>query len=73
MIILPQSELAAARDVAEKLRRTIANHDFNRVGTVTASYGVVALASSENAKSLAQRVDEALYRAKNRGRNRVEC
>ncbi|MBC54264.1 MAG: hypothetical protein CMQ34_10580 [Gammaproteobacteria bacterium] len=73
MVILPQSGLAAARDVAEKLRTTIANHDFNRVGRVTASYGVADLAPSENAKSLAQRVDEALYRAKDRGRNRVEC
>lgn len=72
MVILPQSRLNEAREVAEKLRKTIADHDFNKVGTVTASYGVVELTLAENSKSLAQRVDEALYRAKDRGRNRVE-
>jgi diguanylate cyclase (GGDEF)-like protein len=72
MIILPQSALEAAQDAAEKLRQTIANHTFANVGHVTASYGVVELAPQENSKSLAQRVDAALYRAKDRGRNRVE-
>ncbi|HDZ08317.1 sensor domain-containing diguanylate cyclase [Pseudohongiella sp.] len=72
MVILPQTGLDAARDVAEKLRKTIAHYAFNKVGAVTASYGVVELNPQENAKALAQRVDEAMYRAKERGRNRVE-
>lgn len=72
MVILPQSGLDAAREVAEKLRKAIANHIFDKAGTVTASYGVVELTAKESSKSLTQRVDEALYRAKERGRNRVE-
>lgn len=72
MVILPQSGLEAAREVAEKLRKAIASYCFDKVGTVTASYGVVELNPQENAKALAQRVDEAMYRAKERGRNRVE-
>ncbi len=72
MVLLPQTTLEAALDVAEKLRLAVAGHQFSHVGTVTASYGVAELAPQENARSLAQRVDEALYRAKDRGRNRVE-
>lgn len=72
MVVLPQAGLDAARNVAEKLRRAIADHCFDQVGSVTASFGVAELAPPENSKSLTQRVDEALYRAKDRGRNRVE-
>ena len=72
MVLLPQTTLEAALDVAEKLRLAVAGHQFSHVGTVTASYGVAELTPQENARSLAQRVDEALYRAKDRGRNRVE-
>ncbi|MFT6420499.1 MAG: diguanylate cyclase (GGDEF)-like protein/PAS domain S-box-containing protein [Porticoccus sp.] len=72
MVLLPQTGLNTAKDVAEKLRQAIASHQFNKLGSITASFGVVELAPHENVKSLAQRVDEALYRAKERGRNRVE-
>lgn len=72
MVILPQTGLDAASDVAEKLRKAIADHRFNDIGTATASFGVAELAHKESARTLAQRVDEALYRAKGQGRNRVE-
>lgn len=72
MVLLPQTGLDTAKDVAKKLRRTIAAHPFDKLGSITASFGVVELAPHESSKSLAQRVDEALYRAKELGRNRVE-
>ncbi|MGM0987422.1 MAG: sensor domain-containing diguanylate cyclase [Pseudomonadota bacterium] len=72
MVLLPETGLAAAGKVAEKLRRAIADHRFEGPGGVTASFGVAQLASGEDSRSLAQRVDEALYRAKALGRNRVE-
>ncbi|MEP3856388.1 MAG: diguanylate cyclase [Porticoccus sp.] len=72
MVLLPQTGLNTAKDVAEKLRQAIAAHQFNKLGSITASFGVVEFAPHEKAKSLAQRVDEALYRAKELGRNRVE-
>ncbi|MGM0914800.1 MAG: sensor domain-containing diguanylate cyclase [Pseudomonadota bacterium] len=73
MVLLPHTGLEAASRVAEKLRQTIASHRFETLGSVTASFGVVELAGGENSRSLAQRVDEALYRAKALGRNRVEA
>lgn len=72
MVMLPQTGLTIAMNVAEKLRRVIAAHYHDHVGSVTASFGVVELGSEEKSKLLAQRVDEALYRAKDAGRNRVE-
>lgn len=73
MVLLPQTGLDAARKVAEKLRQAIAHHRFEGPGSITASFGVAQLAPGEGARSLAQRVDEALYRAKALGRNRVEA
>ncbi|QIB64831.1 sensor domain-containing diguanylate cyclase [Kineobactrum salinum] len=72
MVLLPQSGLAAAERVADKLCETIAQHQFAGIGAVTASFGVVELKPGENSDSLEKRVDDALYRAKARGRNRVE-
>ncbi|NYS61418.1 sensor domain-containing diguanylate cyclase [Vreelandella salicampi] len=72
MVILPQTCLEAARDVAEKLRRAIATYHFNQVGTVTASFGVTEFIPRDDSKLMAQRADDALYRAKSLGRNRVE-
>lgn len=72
MVVLPQTGLNAAKAVAEALRLAIAEHHFDSIGTVTASFGVAEFAFHENSWSLVQRVDEALYRAKTLGRNRVE-
>ena len=72
MVLLPETGLAAAGKVAEKLRRAIADHRFEGPGGVTASFGVAQMVPGEDSRSLAQRVDEALYRAKALGRNRVE-
>jgi len=72
MVLLPETGLAAAGKVAEKLRLAIADHRFEGLGGVTASFGVAEMVPGEDSRSLAQRVDEALYRAKALGRNRVE-
>ncbi|MFP4138813.1 MAG: diguanylate cyclase [Halomonas sp.] len=72
MVLLPETDLEAAGKVAEKLRQAIAHHRFKGIGGVTASFGVAQLSPGENDRSLVHRVDEALYRAKALGRNRVE-
>jgi diguanylate cyclase (GGDEF)-like protein len=72
MVLLPQSELAAAERAAEKLREVIAQHRFDRIESVTASFGVVELKPEEDSNALEKRADDALYRAKAKGRNRVE-
>ena len=72
MLLMPQSDIVAARSAAEKLRRVIAAHTFDKVNKLTVSFGVTAFAPQDDLNSLLKRVDDALYRAKERGRNRVE-
>jgi two-component system cell cycle response regulator len=65
-------DLDDALDVGESIRRRVSSHDFG-VGLVrpTLSIGVAALEGQESAEQLLRRADEALYRAKKSGRNRV--
>lgn len=72
MVLMLQSDIQSARNTAEKLRLAIAGHHFEKVNKLTVSFGVAALDSHDNLNSLLKRVDDALYLAKNRGRNRVE-
>jgi two-component system cell cycle response regulator len=62
--------------VAERLRRRIASEPFPiqqaaRMVEVTISIGIAALSGQDNAASVLKRADQALYRAKRDGRNRV--
>ena len=75
-ILLPETNLEAAAFVAERLRQNIADHPVVTVkGSVpcTVSVGVTRLLPADtNIDELLHRADQALYRAKNAGRNRVE-
>ncbi len=65
-----------ARRLAERLRWEIEDCEYRWEGItlqMTASLGCTTLRSSDTAASLFQRADRALYRAKESGRNRVEC
>ncbi|MGE5758437.1 MAG: diguanylate cyclase [Sideroxydans sp.] len=72
MILMPQSDIEGARNAAEKLRVAIAGQHFDKVGYITASFGVAEFGSGDDIGSLLKRVDDALYKAKGRGRNCVE-
>lgn len=71
IIISPQTTLASAEQLAEKLRSTIASFDFTVVSHKTASFGVTGYQAGDDEDSMTRRVDEYLYRAKELGRNRV--
>ena len=74
-IVLPDTNLAGALDVAEKLRAAIARISVPGVDrTTTASFGVAILPDDAGEPDLLLRVaDRALYAAKNAGRDRVEA
>lgn len=72
MIICADNSLNEAIQLAEKLRMAIASYTFSEVGTKTASFGVATSKPNEDELSLVQRVDNALYKAKENGRNRTE-
>jgi diguanylate cyclase (GGDEF)-like protein len=72
MVLMPQSDLQAAKIMAEKLRLQISGHHFDKVNDITVSFGVTAFETEDDPDSLLKRVDNALYLAKKQGRNRVE-
>jgi two-component system cell cycle response regulator len=77
VVVMPETDITVAAMVAERLRRRIAAEPFaiNAGGNsipVTISIGIAALRGAEdNAASVLKRADQALYRAKRDGRNRV--
>jgi len=77
VIVMPETDMAVAAMVAERLRRRIAAEPFTiaqgaRHIPVTISIGIAGLrGSDDNASNLLKRADQALYRAKRDGRNRV--
>jgi diguanylate cyclase len=75
--ILPGADLAVCRDVAERIRQTIARRRIRRRATgevlsnVTVSIGVAQFVAGEPLSNLIDRCDRALYAAKRAGRNRT--
>lgn len=72
LILLPSTMLNQALVLAELLRGHMQKKLFAEVGTKTISLGVASFHQGDDAKSIIRRADEALYRAKANGRNRVE-
>jgi len=69
-VILPDTEIDTALNVAERIRQVIAQHPFpNRA--VTVSIGVAGWRTGVDSSHLIQQADSALYEAKRLGRNRV--
>lgn len=57
--------------LAKLLRRTVEEHSFQHIEHLTASFGVATYHPNDVAKTIIKRADEALYFAKNNGRNMV--
>lgn len=76
VILLPDTGLAEAKKVAERIRREIEKQRVKNLPSYTVSLGVsVAQGGAGQAadiEALLAEADAALYRAKQRGRNRVE-
>ena len=77
VIVMPETDMAVATMVAERIRRRIAAEPFAiqqgaRKLEVTISIGLSSLGTpGDNAAAILKRADTALYRAKRDGRNRV--
>ncbi|MET3053952.1 sensor domain-containing diguanylate cyclase [Pseudomonas alkylphenolica] len=72
VLILPEANLEVAREIAERIRHTIATTPVPQVGTLTISIGVASRSiETPTAESVLKRADQQLYHAKESGRNRV--
>jgi len=71
VVVLPNTGLADAERVARTLKRTFGTQLEGPGGPVTASMGVAELGPDESIRQWLARADEALYRAKENGRNRI--
>ena len=71
-LLLPETSIMIAASTAEKLRRETERFDFPHVGHISASFGVTQYIEGDTEASLINRADDALYKAKKNGRNRVE-
>lgn len=75
-VLLPGADLAAAAEVAERIRAAVAREPVEAGGrpiAVTVSLGCAALERDEDGAALLARADARLYAAKERGRDRVEA
>lgn len=71
LILLPHQDVAGGVASAEKLRKATEQGEFAPVEHLTASFGVAAYLPEEEMDAWIARADQALYEAKNSGRNRV--
>jgi len=78
LVVLPDCGRAEAAALAERLRAGLESEEIHPADappvSITSSFGVAAVDPGENlsAEALVRAADHALYRAKRRGRNRVE-
>jgi len=74
VMILPSTSTDEAVQAVDKMRKAVESCPFNFHGApvnVTMSFGVAEVADGDNVDELFQRADDALYKAKETGRNRV--
>jgi diguanylate cyclase (GGDEF)-like protein/PAS domain S-box-containing protein len=71
MILMPQTARKDAMELAEKIRQLIENHIFEKTGKTTICCGVTQFRDQDTLDGFVKRADDALYKAKNLGRNMV--
>jgi diguanylate cyclase (GGDEF)-like protein len=72
VILMHNNDVKTGCELAEKIRSNVCLHSFPQMGTVTCSFGVSQFYPDDTAESFIKRADNAMYVAKQAGRNRVE-
>lgn len=71
MIYAPRITLAQAAKLAEKIRQQVHARSLPDIGQISISCGVAMLRMGDSLTQLLHRADQALYEAKQAGRNQV--
>jgi diguanylate cyclase len=76
-MLLPGADLPTAAAIAERIRSEIAKQNFDTIEAervaITFSIGVAAVEEGDTAETILRHADEALYKSKQAGRNKVNC
>jgi diguanylate cyclase (GGDEF)-like protein len=70
-VILPESSLGDADQLYRRIQAAVSSRPISQIGKLYLSAGVAELRPEDDAVTLFQRADEALYRAKDAGKGRV--
>lgn len=73
VLLLPETSLITAMRSAEKLRLLTEKYRFSGIGHITASFGATHFLKGDNEATFINRADDALYVAKEDGRNKVKA
>ncbi len=73
VIILRANNIDDANQTLDRLRSNIEQHDFPQIGRVTVSMGMVQITDQSGSTEIIGQADQALYYAKEHGRNQVCC
>ena len=71
MLLLPDCDIHHAEEIAERIRQCFADTSFQQANSLTVSIGVSQAREDDTLDTLCVRVDEALYDAKQTGKNKV--
>ncbi|KNZ40319.1 sensor domain-containing diguanylate cyclase [Acetobacterium bakii] len=73
MVILPDTDEKVAVELAETIRKEVSENRFPKQEGITISLGVSVFSDDASVDTIIFRADQALYRAKNNGRNQVQA
>ncbi len=71
LLVLPNVTIDEAKNKTDEIRRIIENTDFGEVGHKTISTGLTSYVLNDTADDVFQRADDALYKAKETGKNKI--
>lgn len=72
VILLTDTDMTAAKKLIERIRKDFSQIEFPNIErSLTASFGLALLQRDESGHACLKRADDALYRSKNEGRNRI--
>lgn len=71
ILVCTDRDIMSAKSLAERIRQSVEQTEFPSVKNLTASFGVTMYQCGDTKKTMIKRSDNALYEAKESGRNRV--
>lgn len=73
VVVLKDVDLELAMIALERFRKAVESFEFPQVGSITVSIGVIQIGGDDIPATLTDRADQALYYAKNNGRNQIQA